>query len=248
RGPRARGAVDLDPPFRVVAPHAEPRCADLVAEYRKIADLEPGLGEQLAEAEPRPADTPRPATAGSEQRGPFVDIEPADAAVDSNARRGRRLRQASAERERAVREREPAGALLERHDEAPRRADIALDIEPCRTEREIELQARRLGGLLRERLRQVQRETGEVRPDRDAQRSRAGLVELHAAARRQQEASGPARLPGREPLERQAERVDDGTGRHLAVDVEPCAIAFDAGGGHARGDGPVEERRLDALR
>src|SRR5690606_28680594 len=85
---------------------------------------------------------------------------------------GGRFRKTAAEGERAARELEPIVAFLERDREAPRRAVIPFDIEPPRRDGEIELQARRLRGLLRERLGEIERETGEIRSYRDAQRSR----------------------------------------------------------------------------
>src|SRR5690606_26091198 len=142
-------AVDIDQPCGIAASDVELRRADLLAERREIPDVEAHLGEQLVDSARAAAAARTCGRPGFEQRGPFVDVEPAHVAVDAEPGGGR-FRKTAAEGERAARELEPIVAFLKRDREAPRRAVIPFDIEPPRRDGEIELQARRLRGLLRE--------------------------------------------------------------------------------------------------
>src|SRR5690606_19715448 len=154
-------AVDVDLPRGIAALHAEMRRADLLTESSEIADIEPDLGDQLVDSARTAIVACTRCRPRLEQRGPFVDVEPAHVAVDAEPGGGR-FRKAAAEGVRAARELEPIVAFLERDREAPRRAVIPFDIEPPRRDGEIELQARRLRCLFRERLGEIERETGEI--------------------------------------------------------------------------------------
>src|SRR5690606_33553929 len=143
---RDRFARDVDEPLRIRSFDVEARGADLLTKSSEVTDLELGLRENLAEPGLGEARARGCAARGTHERGPCVEIELRHRAVDAEPALRARDRQRASERERGRFELEAVVARHHRQHEAPRRADVALDVDPARVKRELELEARRLAG------------------------------------------------------------------------------------------------------
>ena len=157
-----RVAVELELPIVGAPPRADARAAEPLPEHREFGDVEIGARERAAPVAARVAGV----GARARHREPLVDAQLRQAAVQRDAALGAKLRELAAELERRAAERERLARSRRRIEigrEAARRAEVAVDGQRARGEREVELEVRRLAGRLCERLGEPQRDAGQVR-------------------------------------------------------------------------------------